>query len=79
MREVIRPFNARMSAGLKPTIRKIYAEGDTVIIFFDAGGTARDGQPYGNTYAWFLSRRPGGYTRIVLTQRAQAALLSARR
>lgn len=36
--EAIRPFNARMSVGLKPTIRSIYAEGNTVIIFF-ANGT----------------------------------------
>src|SRR5690242_20144241 len=42
MREVIRPFNARMKVGLKPTIRNIYADGDTVIIFFDAKGVARD-------------------------------------
>lgn len=49
--EVIRPFNARMSVGLKPTIRNIYADGDTVIVFFDAAGTARDGRPYANTYA----------------------------
>ncbi len=28
--EMIRPFNARMKVGLKPTIRNIYAEGDTV-------------------------------------------------
>jgi ketosteroid isomerase-like protein len=55
--EVIRPFNARMSVGLKPTIRSIYAEGNTVIIFFDANGTARDGKPYSNTYAWFLDIR----------------------
>jgi ketosteroid isomerase-like protein len=59
MSEVIRPFNARMSLGLKPTIRNLYAEGDTVIIFFDASGTARDGQPYRNTYAWFLDMRDG--------------------
>ncbi len=59
MSEVIRPFNARMSVGLKPTIRHLYAEGDTVIIFFDASGTARDGQPYSNTYAWFLDMRDG--------------------
>jgi ketosteroid isomerase-like protein len=59
MSEVIRPFNARMKVGLKPTIRNIYAEGDTVIIFFDASGTARDGKPYGNTYAWFLDMRDG--------------------
>ena len=57
--EVIRPFNGRMSVGLKPTIRNIYAEGDTVIVFFDASGTARDGKPYANTYAWFLDLRDG--------------------
>ena len=59
LREVIRPFNARMKVGLKPTIRNIYAEGDTVIVFFDASGTARDGKPYANTYAWFLDLRDG--------------------
>jgi uncharacterized protein len=52
--EVIKPFNARMSVGLKPTIRNIYADGDTVIVFFDAAGISKDGQPYKNTYAWFL-------------------------
>ena len=61
--EVIRPFNARMSVGLKPTIRNIYAEGDTVIVFFDASGTARDGLPYENTYAWFLDIRDGKVTK----------------
>ena len=59
LREVIRPFNARMSGGLKPTVRNIYAEGDTVIVFFDASGTARDGRPYANTYAWFLALENG--------------------
>lgn len=60
--EVIRPFNGRMSVGLKPTIRNMYAEGDTVIVFFDASGTARDGKPYVNTYAWFLDMRDGKVT-----------------
>ena len=59
MRDVIRPFNARMSAGLKPQVRHVYADGDTVIAFFDASGVARDGQPYENTYAWFLTMREG--------------------
>jgi len=54
---VIQPFNARMSQRLIPTIRDIYADGDTVIVFFDAAGTARDGVPYSNTYAWFLTLR----------------------
>ena len=60
MREVIRPFNARMSVGLKPTtIRGVHADGDTVVIFFDASGTARDGKPYANTYAWFFEMKDG--------------------
>jgi ketosteroid isomerase-like protein len=28
-------------------------------VFFDAAGTARDGKPYANTYAWFLEMRAG--------------------
>jgi ketosteroid isomerase-like protein len=57
MRDVIRPFNARMSAPLRPAVKNLYADGDTVIVFFDAHGTARDGKPYANTYAWFLTMR----------------------
>lgn len=60
--EVIRPFNARMSVGLKPTIRNIYADGNTVIVFFDAEGTTRDDKPYRNTYAWFLDLKDGKVT-----------------
>jgi ketosteroid isomerase-like protein len=59
MRDVIRPFNARMRDPLKPSIRRIYADGNTVIVFFDARGTARDGKPYVNTYAWFLELKDG--------------------
>jgi ketosteroid isomerase-like protein len=59
MRDVIRPFNARMREPLKPSIRRMYADGNTVIVFFDARGTARDGKPYANTYAWFLELRDG--------------------
>lgn len=59
VREVIRPFNARLSEPLKPSVRRIYADGDHVIVFFDATGTARDGEPYSNTYAWFFEMREG--------------------
>jgi ketosteroid isomerase-like protein len=60
---VIRPFNARMSQRLVPTIRDIYTDGDTVIVFFDAEGVARDGIPYRNTYAWFLTLNDGQIVR----------------
>lgn len=59
MSRVIGPFNARMSQGLKPTIREIHADGDSVVILFDAAGVARDGKPYANTYAWFFQMRDG--------------------
>lgn len=59
MREVIRPFNARMREPLKPVIRRMYTSGDTVIVLFDARGIARDGIPYENTYSWYLTLRDG--------------------
>lgn len=59
LRDVIRPFNARMSVGIKPNVRSITAEADRVVILFDAAGTARDGKPYTNTYAWFFRMKGG--------------------
>jgi ketosteroid isomerase-like protein len=59
MSEVIRPFNARMRERLIPTVHRTYAEGDTVVIHFDAAGVARDGVPYRNTYAWILRLKDG--------------------
>ena len=61
--EVIQPFVARMSVGLKPVIREIHASGDTVVVLFDAAGTAKDGKPYENTYAWFLDLKDGRITK----------------
>ena len=56
---VIRPFNARMREGLRPEIRRLHADGNTVIVFFDAEAPARDGVPYRNTYAWLLEMKDG--------------------
>lgn len=52
--EVIDPFNARMSVPLKPTVRALYGDGDMVIALWDGEGVANDGQPYRNTYTWYL-------------------------
>ena len=57
--EVIRPFNARMAVGIKPAVRSITAEADRVVILFDAQGTAKDGRPYVNSYAWFFRMKDG--------------------
>jgi ketosteroid isomerase-like protein len=63
MSKVIRPFNARLNARLIPSVHKIYADGDTVIAHFDAKGTARDGKPYVNSYAWILTLKDGRIVR----------------
>ena len=63
MGEVIRPFNARMRDHLRPTIRHVYADGDTVVIFFDAVGVAKNGETYSNTYAWFWEMVDGRVVR----------------
>ena len=57
--EVIRPFNARMAVGIRPTVRSITAQADRVVILFDAAGTAKDGKPYTNSYAWFFRMAKG--------------------
>jgi uncharacterized protein len=55
--DVISPFIARMSTPLVPTVRCIYADGDTVITLFDAAAMGRDGKPYHNTYTWYFQMR----------------------
>jgi len=62
---VIKPFNARLTKPLVPTIRSLHAEGDTVIALFDAEATARDGKPYRNTYAWFMQMKDGKMVKVI--------------
>jgi uncharacterized protein len=54
---VIAPFNARMAQPLVPMVRGIYADGDTVIILFDAEATVIDGKPYRNSYTWYFQMK----------------------
>jgi len=63
--EVIGPFNARMAAPLVPTIRGLYADGDMVIILFDAAATAKDGIPYRNTYTWYFQMNAGQVNKAI--------------
>lgn len=63
MSAVIRPFNARMLVPLRPKVRRIYSDGDTVIVHFDAHGVARGGEPYDNSYAWILQMAGGRIVR----------------
>jgi ketosteroid isomerase-like protein len=58
--EFVKPFGARFLASerFRPTnIRSIHADGDTVIVLWDGRGIAIDGEPYENTYAFFMRMR----------------------
>lgn len=60
--EVLAPFGARFSPAepFRPIrIRSIHADGETVIVLWDGRGIATDGQPYENSYAWFMELRDG--------------------
>jgi hypothetical protein len=56
-------LGARFAASGDPfrpiAIRSIHADGDTVIELWDGRGTANDGHPYENSYAWFMKMRGG--------------------
>lgn len=60
------PFQKRFppEAPLRPVaIRGVYADGETVVVLWDARGVATDGVPYENSYAWLLTLREGRIVR----------------
>lgn len=59
MDQVVTPFNSRLQTPLVPTVRGLYADGDTVIVLWDGAAIARDGKSYENTYSWYLTMRNG--------------------
>ncbi len=52
-----RPVQCPHGEAAGPHDPGLYADGDTVIILFDAAATARDGVPYYNTYTWYFQMK----------------------
>lgn len=65
MDAVISPLNARLASVIVPKVRRIYTDGDTVIALWDGTARASDGQPYNNTYAWFMKFKDGRIIDVV--------------
>jgi ketosteroid isomerase-like protein len=65
MDAVISPLNARLTSSIVPKVRRIYVDGDTVIALWDGTARASDGQPYNNTYAWFMRFKDGRIVDVV--------------
>jgi len=60
--KVLIPLNERFIASdpMRPTrIRAVYADGPTVIVIWDGGGTTILGTSYENTYAWIFTLDQG--------------------
>ncbi|KIC62719.1 nuclear transport factor 2 family protein [Chryseobacterium taiwanense] len=53
--EVIIPLNKKLSVKIKPTVRNVYQDGNTVIVIWDGKATALDGKPYRSTYSWNMT------------------------
>jgi uncharacterized protein len=62
---VLAPFNARLSAPAVSDVHALFADGDTVVAYFDQSATARDGAPYSNTYTWYLRLTDGAIVDVV--------------
>lgn len=53
------PVAARFAGPMKPTIRDLVDDGDTVVVRWDGVAPMKDGQTYRNSYAWFFAMRDG--------------------
>jgi uncharacterized protein len=62
--EVIHPFNARLRTPLVPTVREIFADGDTVITLFDAAPRRRMGC-HTDTYTGYFWMKDGKVTKAI--------------
>ncbi|RZJ72556.1 nuclear transport factor 2 family protein [Flavobacterium sp.] len=62
--EVINPLNERLSNKIVPTVKALYADGDVVIARIDGQATAKDGQAYNMSYAWFMTLKNGKIVKV---------------
>ncbi|MBP2302664.1 nuclear transport factor 2 family protein [Azospirillum picis] len=55
MAAAARPLAARLRTPLKPSVRKIWADGDDVLVHWDGSAELVNGTPYRNSYLWILT------------------------
>lgn len=64
LRRAVKPLGDRLATPIRPVVRHIWADGDDVIVQWDGTATARDGQPYRNSYVWILRMAGGRATAV---------------
>ena len=63
--EVITPLSARLSKQITPTVRALFADGDTVVALWNGSAVAKDGKPYNNTYSWFMTLKNNRIVKVI--------------
>ena len=51
------PVQARLTGPIRADVRELIVDDDVVVALWDGTATARDGQPYRNSYAWVMTMR----------------------
>jgi uncharacterized protein len=59
MSGAVRPFVSRLRIPVRPLSKRLWADGDHVIINWEGEAIAQDGRPYRNRYVWIF-RMAGG-------------------
>ena len=54
-----------MMKPLVPTVHAMFADGDMVVILFDAAACAKDGVACRNTYTWCFRMKEGGVIKAI--------------
>ncbi|WP_375419412.1 nuclear transport factor 2 family protein [uncultured Hymenobacter sp.] len=62
--EAVTPLSVRLAGPIVPKVRNVYADGDVVVAIWDGAATAKDGQPYRNTYSWAMTLKNGRITHV---------------
>ncbi|MET0328132.1 MAG: nuclear transport factor 2 family protein [Luteimonas sp.] len=61
--DAVAPITARLATPIVPTVERIVAEGDHVVVLWQGSATTRTGATYRNHYAWHLQVHEGRIVR----------------
>lgn len=52
--EAVEPLGRRLARPVRPTVRRMFSEGNTVAVVWDGEAVATDGLPYRNSFVWIF-------------------------
>ncbi len=62
--QAVTPLTIRLTTPIVPKVHHLYADGDVVVAIWEGTATAKDGQPYHNTYNWVMTLKNGRITHV---------------